>query len=59
MNNEIYRKNKITFVWRCDGEDRKLLKMIAAKKGLTMSDLLTKAWRYYAQKNKLSDKVIP
>lgn len=59
MNNEIYRKNPITFVWRCTENDRKSLKIMAAKKGCTMSDLLAIAWRFYVEKNNADKNNLP
>ena len=47
MNNEIYRNNRCAFLWRCPLKYRKQLKEEAAKKGISMSDLLNQAWKEF------------
>ena len=52
MNNEVYRKNKTQYIWRCSEKERKQLKMLAAETGKNMSELLTIAWENYYESQK-------
>lgn len=52
MKNEIYRKNKTQYIWRCSEEERKQLKMMAVETGKSMSELLTIAWKNYYELQK-------
>ena len=47
MNNEVYRKDKTQYIWRCSEKERKQLKMLSAESGYNMSELLSFAWRNY------------
>lgn len=49
MNNEIYRKDKTQYMWRCSAKERKQLKTMAAESGYNMSELLSFAWKNYYQ----------
>ena len=47
---EIYRKNRCAYTWRCEETDRNNLKLYAVLEKTTMNELLSKAWKQYMKK---------
>lgn len=46
-NNEIYRIDDSRYQWRCSRKERQKLKILAAEKGTTMNDILSRAFALY------------
>ena len=61
-NNEMYRNDDSRYNWRCTWQERKRLKILAAEKGTTMNDILSRAfalyWKYDKRKNRVYSRRI-
>ena len=56
-NNEMYRNDDTRYNWRCSWRERQRLKILAAEKGTTMNDIISRAFLFYWKTQRRLSKI--